>query len=135
MRYFKLPTIKAEMFKLELPKSAVVPAILTSVLGALGQVLIGSTHLFLIEQYVCREHYMMVEPARIWGDLIDESLCKQQEIQSAVAGIYGTYAFLMFMPGEYGIPMSDLADRIQHFFLLDHGGSSPKFWERRRSSS
>jgi hypothetical protein len=120
---------------MELPKSAAVPAILTSLLGALGQVLIGSTHLFLIEQYVCREHYMMTEPERIGGGLIDESLCKQQDIQSAVAGIYGTYAFLMFMPGEYGLPILDLANRIQHSFLLDHGGSSPKFWERKRSSS
>jgi hypothetical protein len=101
MCYFKLPTIKVEMFKLEMPKSAVVPAVLCSVLGSFAQVLIGSTHLFLVEQYVCREHYRMIEIATIGnGDRIYESLCKIPKIQSAVAGIMGTFSVLTFMPGK-----------------------------------
>ena len=100
MGYFKIPTFNAKMFKLERPKSAVVPAILTSILGALGTVLMSSTHLFLIEQYVCREYYSMYAPAIVVaGDLIDEELCKEPDIQSTVAAIVGTYNFLLYLPG------------------------------------
>ena len=95
------------MFKVWLPKSAVVPAILASCFGALGSVLLGTTHLYLIEQYVCKEYYNALRPQTDLvlliganGD-IDEKLCKDPAIQSTVAGIQGVYMFLMFMPGEY----------------------------------
>lgn len=82
------------------PKSAVMPAVLTAVLYALGLVLLGSTQLFLVEQYVCRDYYTLLEPAMLGaGGLIDEELCKVPEIQSIVASILGIDSFLSFIPG------------------------------------
>jgi hypothetical protein len=91
------------MFKFQLPKTAIGPAIFCSVVGALGSVLINSTHLYLIEQYICREHYTRFELTAVGGGIIDETLCKVSEVQSAVAKVSGTYQFLMFMPGEWDL--------------------------------
>lgn len=103
MRRYKFPTVSADWLKLEMPKSAVGPAVLTSVLCSFGWVLIASTQLFLVEQYVCREHYKLVEPATSGGGggLIDEALCKKPEIQSVVASVMGTNSFLGYIPGMY----------------------------------
>ena len=71
------------------------------VLHAFGSVVIGSTHLYLIEQFLCREHYTLYEPARIDGNgLVDEEMCKLPEIQAHVAKVYGMYQFLSFLPGK-----------------------------------
>jgi hypothetical protein len=101
------------MLHLSMPKSAVWPAMTISALGALGGVLLASTYLYLIEQYVCREHYIMMRPEMVGGGgRIDESLCKEPAIQSTVAGIQGTLIFLTIMPGEciklqlYVIPLT-----------------------------
>jgi len=89
------------MWKLKISKSAVWPAMLITALGALGGVLISSTHLYLIEQYVCRDYYTLVKPEMVGGGgRIDESLCKEPAIQSTVAGIQGTLVFLIIAPGK-----------------------------------
>jgi len=95
-------------FKLKLPKSATGPAIAVCCFGTLGAVLISTTHLYLIEQYVCREYYSSLEPLAggvvlVVGEngKIDESLCKEAAIQSTVATIQGAYSFLMYLPGEF----------------------------------
>lgn len=63
----------------------------------------SSTHLFLVEQYVCREYYTLLEIATGSvgrGDFVEEALCKVPEIQSRVADILGTYSSLSYLPCE-----------------------------------
>ena len=71
------------------------------VLHAFGSVVNSSTHLYLIEQFLCRQHYTLYEPAKIGGNgLVDEEVCKLPEIQAQVARVYGVYQFLSFLPGR-----------------------------------
>ena len=77
----------------------------TGSLYALGYVILMSTHLYLIEQYVCREYHASLEPLLddnklfMGSDIpLDETLCKKPAIQSTVAGIQGTYLFLSLTP-------------------------------------
>jgi len=66
-----------------------------------GNVLLDSTHVYLVEQAVCRKHYMLFEPARISIDgLVDEELCKIPEIETKVASIYGLYNTLWYLPSR-----------------------------------
>jgi len=94
------------MFKLQLPKSAVGPSMVIGSFYALGLVILMSTHLYLIEQYVCREHYASSESlddsiVSLSPNIpIDETLCKKPVIQSTVAGIQGTYVFLSLTPSK-----------------------------------
>jgi hypothetical protein len=62
---------------------------------------LSSTYVYLIEQAVCRKHFMVNDPARINGtDLVDEESCKIPDIQAQVASINGIYMFLAFLPGK-----------------------------------
>lgn len=55
---------------------ALVPSRLVT-LAAFGTACLSSTYVCLIEQAVCRKHYMVYEPARISsGGLVDEGSCK-----------------------------------------------------------
>ncbi|KAG9244379.1 hypothetical protein BJ878DRAFT_550621 [Calycina marina] len=93
------------MIKLQLPKSAIVPSMITASLCALGFVIIGTTHIYLIEQSICHEYYSNLEPLN-GGTLllvdpkipIEEELCKLPEIQATVAGIMGTFNFFSLVP-------------------------------------
>jgi len=77
-------------------------AMMVAALEVLGGVLMNSTTLYLMEQYTCRDYYTLAEPEMemVLGGRIDESLCKESAIQSVVAGMHGTYMFIMFTPGE-----------------------------------
>ena len=77
----------------------------TGSLYTLGFVILMATHLYLIEQYVCRDYYASVKPLGDDIELsldpnvpIDENLCKEPAIQSAVAGIQGIHVFLSLTP-------------------------------------
>lgn len=77
-----------------------VPSILVT-LGAFALACLSSTYVYLIEQAVCRKHFMIFEPARIGsGGLVDEGICKMPDIQAQVASINGIFTFLAFLPDK-----------------------------------
>jgi hypothetical protein len=77
-----------------------VPSILVT-LSAFAVACLSSAYVYLIEQAVCRKHFMIYEPVRIGsGGLMDEGICKIPDVQAQVASINGTYTFLAFLPGE-----------------------------------
>jgi hypothetical protein len=79
---------------------ALVPSILAT-LRAFSMTCLSSTYVYLIEQPVCRKHFMVNDPARINGTgLVDEESCKIPDIQAQVASINGIYMFLPFLPGK-----------------------------------
>jgi hypothetical protein len=79
---------------------ALVPSILIT-LFAFSTVCLNSTYVYLIEQAVCRKHFMVYGPARISrGGLVDENSCKIAYVQAQVASINGVYTFLAFLPGR-----------------------------------
>jgi hypothetical protein len=85
----------------QLYQSALVPAFLLYAIVAFSAGTVGSTHLYLIEQSVCRDYYDVYEPQNLPdGGHIDETLCKNPEIQSRVAQINGIYRFLCFVPRQ-----------------------------------
>ena len=82
--------------------SALIPIALVFTLGAFGSVCLSSTHVYLMEQAVCRKHFRLLEPTRISsGGLVDEEICKTPEIQAEVARIHGIFTFLSFLPGAF----------------------------------
>ena len=83
-------------------ESPLLPAIAICTLSAFGLVCLSSTHLYLMEQSVCRKHYTLFEPARIGnGGLMDEETCKIPEIQAEVARMHGIFNFVNYLPGKY----------------------------------
>ncbi|KAH7354958.1 hypothetical protein BKA65DRAFT_231744 [Rhexocercosporidium sp. MPI-PUGE-AT-0058] len=88
--------------------SALLPATLILVLGSFGYMLYTSTHVYLMEQSVCREYYRAHEPTLVGKNgLMDETICKIPQIQSRVAETLGVYRVLtylpaLFMAGPYG---------------------------------
>jgi hypothetical protein len=77
-------------------------AMSVSAFGIFGRVLMSSTTLYLMEQYTCRDYYTLSDPSTVemlGREPIDESLCKEPDIQSVVAGMYGTYSLIVFIPG------------------------------------
>ncbi len=94
-------------FKKSLPpmpsfNSALIPITIAFTLGAFGSVCLQSTHVYLVEQAVCRNHFLLLEPTNIGsGGLVDEEMCKIPEIQAQVARIHGIYTFLSLSPGEF----------------------------------
>ena len=97
-----------------------VPSILVT-LGAFATACLSSTYVYLIEQAVCRKHFMVNDPARVNGtDLVDEGSCKIPDIQAQVASINGIYMFLAFLPGKKlprGLTKIPNADRNCSIFL------------------
>lgn len=91
-----------EMRKLwKAERSALLPAALIYTFGSFGGVLLSSTHVYLVEQAVCRKHYMLYEPARVGTHgLVDEGVCKMPEIEARVASIYGIYSSLWYLPSR-----------------------------------
>ena len=66
----------------------------------------GSTYLYLMEQFLCRQHYNLYEPAKIGGDgLVDEEMCKLPEIQAQLTSVQGVYHLLSFLPGRLKLIM------------------------------
>jgi len=81
-------------------KEVLVPSILIT-LGAFALACLNSTYVYLIEQSVCRKHFMVNDPTRINSfGLVDEESCKILDIQAQVASINGIYMFLAFLPGK-----------------------------------
>jgi hypothetical protein len=90
------------MVESELRQSALIPAFLLIAIMSFSGGAVGSTHLYLIEQYICRERYTVFDPQNLPDvGLIDEALCKFPEIQSKVVKSNGIYQFLCFLPGQY----------------------------------
>ena len=85
---------------------ALIPAFILMGILSFASGAIGGTNLYLIEQYVCREHYNIQHRS-----LVDESLCKLPEIQSKVVQINGVYTFLGFILGErFALPEEEYTD-------------------------
>jgi hypothetical protein len=77
-----------------------VPSILVT-LAAFALACLSSTYVYLIEQSVCRTHFMLNDPTMVNGvGLVDEESCKMPDIQAHVASINGIYLFLAFIPGQ-----------------------------------
>lgn len=97
-----LPHSNVAMEDINLPQqSALLPALLLIGVISFASAALGSTHLYLIEQYICHQHYKVYDPRTLQdGGLVDEALCKFPEIQSKVAKISGIYQFLCFVPGD-----------------------------------
>lgn len=96
-----------KMLKPHLPKSAVGPSIVAACLSALGFVILSSTHIYLVEQFICREYYTVLESlgrdTKLFLDPkqpVDEALCKEPAIQSTVASIQGINIFLGLTPSN-----------------------------------
>jgi len=90
--------------KMELPSelSALVPAAIIYTFGSFGAILLSSTHMYLIEQALCRRHYILSEPARIGlNGLVNEESCKLPDVEAQVASIYGIYCSLWYLPSQY----------------------------------
>ena len=82
-------------------RSALIPAFLLGGIISFASSALGSTHLYLIEQYICHEYYEVYDPRFLQdGRLINETICKFPEVQSKVAEINGVYKFLCFVPGN-----------------------------------
>jgi hypothetical protein len=95
-----LPGFRKRMLDMRLKIEVLVPSILVT-LGAFALACLSSTYVYLIEQAVCRKHFMVNDPTRINGvGLVDEESCKIPDIQARVASINGIYMFLAFLPGK-----------------------------------
>ena len=88
------------MLDLRPRREVLVPSILVT-LGAFASACLSSTYVYLIEQAVCRKHFMEFDPSilRING-FVDEESCKIPDIQAHVASINGIYMSLAFLPGK-----------------------------------
>jgi hypothetical protein len=81
--------------------SGLITAALISAFGRFGGVLLSSTHVYLVEQAVCRQHYMLYDMGKIHTNgLVDEEMCKLPEIEARVASIYGIYCSLWYLPSK-----------------------------------
>ncbi|KAK0120855.1 hypothetical protein ONS96_011055 [Cadophora gregata f. sp. sojae] len=104
-----LSELKRRMSDTTDENSALLPVISIVVLGSFGFMLNASTHVYLVEQSVCREYYRLHEPGLIGRNgLVNEAICKIPQIQSRVAEILGVYKVLtylpaLFMAGPYGM--------------------------------
>jgi hypothetical protein len=95
-----LPGFKNIMLDIR-PKNKVVVSSILATLGAFAWACISSTHVYLIEQSVCRSHFMLNDPSRInRAGLVAEENCKIADIQAHVASLNGIYLFLAFLPGR-----------------------------------
>ena len=112
------------MAAMESSQSALIPTfILIGIYSFAGGAVGLSTNIYLIEQYVCHEHYDIFDPQSIQhGGLIDEGICKLPEIQSKVAQINGAYTSLSFVPGICSSLQSEMwYSLLQLLFSRAHG--------------
>ena len=79
---------------------ALIPSLLVT-LNAFAIACLSSTYVYLIEQAVCRQHFMIYDQGKISSaGLVDEESCKIPDIQAHVASINGLFTFLAFLPGK-----------------------------------
>jgi hypothetical protein len=111
--------------KLASEVSALVPAAIIYIFGSFGAILLSSTHMYLIEQALCRRHYIIYEPARIrLNGLVNEESCKLPDVETRVASIYGIYCSLWYLPSQHAsiIRSWNLAHKFEAFFLAGSYG-------------
>jgi hypothetical protein len=114
-----LPVLARSMLDMR-PMNEVLVASILVTLGAFALACLSSTYVYLIEQAVCRKHFMINDPTRVNGaGVVDEESCKIPDIQAHVAAINGIYMFMAFLPGKtgtWGFEMQ-VADNIAAFFF------------------
>jgi hypothetical protein len=117
-----LLSFRKRMLDMRPSNEFLVPSILAT-LGAFAMACLSSTYVYLIEQAVCRKHFMVNDPARINGaGLVDEESCKIPDIQAQVASINGIYMFLAFLPGK------ELPRGFTKIQNADPNCSTPLYW-------
>jgi hypothetical protein len=95
-----LPRLRKSMLSMWPRREVLVPSVLVT-LGAFASSCLSSTYVYLIEQAVCRKHFLNFDPARLSSHgLVDEESCKIPNIQAQIASINGIYMFLSFLPGK-----------------------------------
>jgi len=95
-----VPSFRKSLLNMGPRREVLVPSILVT-LGAFASACLSSTYVYLIEQAVCRKHFMEFDPSVLSRNgLVDEESCKLPDIQANVASINGIYMFLAFLPGK-----------------------------------
>jgi len=95
-----LPGFRKSLLNMGPRREVLVPSILVT-LGAFASTCLSSTYVYLIEQAVCRKHFLESDPSILGRNgLVDEESCKIPDIQANVASINGIYMFLAFLPGN-----------------------------------
>ena len=77
--------------------------LITAVLafGNLSICLHRSSRVYLLQQAQCLNYYTATDPTKIGADfVIDETLCKQKDVQSPLSILEGVDSFLSILPGE-----------------------------------
>ena len=84
-----------------------IGAILT--LGNLAICLHRSSRVYLFQQSLCLQYYLVAQPNHVSADWeVEESLCKIREIQSSLSMIEGLDTFLQLLPGKNLVLLLDL---------------------------
>jgi hypothetical protein len=111
---------KIYMLDMRPNNEVLVPSILV-ILGAFASTCLSSTSVYLIEQAVCRKHFVDNNLPRTNGaGSVAEESCKIPNIQARVASINGIYMFLAFLPGKwlaYGLTKCKVLTSIVAFFF------------------
>lgn len=75
-------------------------AILVMILTVLGDSILNTSRLPLLEQSVCRSYYLIHDPATVGKDgSVPEVRCKTVEIQTELASLRGWAEFFIDFPG------------------------------------
>ncbi|KAE9371225.1 hypothetical protein N431DRAFT_491624 [Stipitochalara longipes BDJ] len=89
------------MLNMRSRREVLVPSILVT-LGAFASACLSSIYVYLIEQAVCRKHFLKFDPAIPSSHgLVDEESCKIPDVQAQVASINGIYTFLACLPAFF----------------------------------
>ncbi|GAM89567.1 hypothetical protein ANO11243_076060 [Dothideomycetidae sp. 11243] len=99
---------------------------LLSFVADVGGSLVDTPEIRLLESTVCRDYYRSHDPSVIGPpplSLVDEKLCKVQEIQSTLAYMISVKSLLMTMPGYFHQTFPTSTVLLAPAFLAIGGGS------------